>query len=83
MTDGIHLDKKDGRMRFVFIAYFAAISFAREGVAALPYADFLHPTKKRTSANNYRKPNPSGACHLTIAQRQSTLHSAAKSKTDA
>ena len=56
MITSIQEDINDGFLRFAFIAYFEAISFARAGAEACPYAEDLdrvisfeiHPgTKKR------------------------------------
>ena len=69
----------------------------REGVATLPYAEIFNPVGeyfaeasvradaqyRSRSTKMVEKTYPSGACHLTSAQRQLIPHSAAKSKTDA
>jgi hypothetical protein len=41
MITSIREDIKDGLLRFAFIAYFAAISFARADAAVRPYAEDL------------------------------------------
>jgi hypothetical protein len=41
MITSIHEDIDDGFLRFAFIAYFEAISFARAGAEACPYAEDL------------------------------------------
>ena len=48
MITSIREDIKDGLLRFAFIAYFAAISFARADTAVRPYAEDLDRTVQVT-----------------------------------